>query len=82
MGPDGMHPLVLRNLPDITARSLSITFDQSWQLGEVTKDWRKANANATPTFKKNDPGNLPIPSSLTTIPGKSSSSLEIFSRKG
>lgn len=69
MGPDGMCPQVLRDLSDVIARSLPIIFDQSRQLGEVTKDWRKANA--TPTFtKKEDPGNLPITSSLTTIPGK------------
>lgn len=43
-GSEGMHPQVLRNLSDVIARSLPIIFDQSRQLGEVTKDWRKANA--------------------------------------
>jgi len=40
---------VPRELVDDTARPLSITFDQSRQLGEVTEDWRKANATSRRT---------------------------------
>jgi len=48
-------------------RPVSIIFECSWQLGEVLKDWSKANV--TPVFKKEDTGNC-RPVSLTLIPGK------------
>jgi len=50
MGPEGMHPRVLRELADVIAEALSITFERSWRTGEVPEDWRKANV--TPDFKK------------------------------
>ncbi|PKU33295.1 rna-directed dna polymerase from mobile element jockey-like [Limosa lapponica baueri] len=70
MGPDGMHPQVLRELADVIAGPLSIISERSWRTGEVPADWRKANV--IPVFKKGkeeDPGNH-RPVSLTSTPGK------------
>ena len=42
MGPDGMHPRVLRKLSDVIAWLPSKTFDLSWQVGELPKACSKA----------------------------------------
>ncbi|KFW79124.1 hypothetical protein N305_02329, partial [Manacus vitellinus] len=70
MGPDGIHPRVMRELAEELAKPLSIIFQQSWLSGKVPDDWRLANV--TPIHKKGckqDPGNY-RPVSLTLVPGR------------
>ncbi|RMC21521.1 hypothetical protein DUI87_02387 [Hirundo rustica rustica] len=70
MGPDGIHPRVMRELADELAKPLCIIYHQSWLTGEVPDDWKLANV--TPIHKKGgreDPGSY-RPVSQTSVPGK------------
>jgi len=70
MGPDGIHPGVLRQLAEVLTKPLSTIHQQSWLTKEVPVDWRLASV--TPIYKKvqkKDLGNY-RPVSLTSVLGK------------
>ncbi|KFP67443.1 hypothetical protein N322_10156, partial [Cariama cristata] len=70
MGPDGIHPRVLRELAEVLTEPLSIVYQQSWLTGEVPVNWKLANV--TPIYKKGQReysgNNRSV--SLTLVPGK------------
>ncbi|PKU45874.1 rna-directed dna polymerase from mobile element hypothetical protein [Limosa lapponica baueri] len=70
MGPDGIHPRVLKKLAEVLTKTLSSTYQQSWLTREVLVDWRLAKVM---TIYKNgwkeDLGNYK-PVSLTSVPGR------------
>ncbi|GAB0207944.1 mitochondrial enolase superfamily member 1 [Grus japonensis] len=70
VGPDGIHPRVLRELAEVLTKPLAFIYQQSWLTREVSVDWRLANV--MPIHKKGrkeDPGNN-RPVSLTSVLGK------------
>jgi len=53
MGPDEMHPWVLRELADEVTKPLSIISERSLRSGDVPTDWSRGNI--TPIFKNCTP---------------------------
>ncbi|KAK4824299.1 LOW QUALITY PROTEIN: hypothetical protein QYF61_013044 [Mycteria americana] len=66
MGPDEIHPRVLRELVEVLTKPLSILYQQSWLTREVPVDWRSTIYKKD---QKEDLGNY-RPVSLTSVPGK------------
>ena len=50
MGPDGLHPRILKQLANVISPILRLIFQKSIDTGEVPLDWKKANV--APIFKK------------------------------
>lgn len=70
MGPNGIHPRVLRELAHTMTRTLSIIFQQSGQSEKVPVDWKLANVvQVFKKFNKEDPVNY-WPVRLTPVLGK------------
>ena len=66
MGPDGVHPLVLKNCADVISHPLHVIFTRSLSEGIVPKDWKNS---LVPIYKKGnryDPLNY-RPISLTSV---------------
>ena len=70
MGPDELHPRVLRELADVVAQTFFIILQKSWPTRNVLVDWRLTNV--TPVFRKGQKDDLGSyrPISLTLVPGK------------
>jgi len=74
-GPDGIHPLLMKECASEISLPLQLIYLKSFETGSVPRDWRLANI--TPVFKKgkrNELGNY-RPVSLTSVPGKVMESL-------
>ena len=66
-GPDGIKPIVLKELREELTRIIQLLFQKSISTGKIPTDWTKANVS--PVFKKgskSDPANY-RPISLTCI---------------
>jgi len=70
MGPNEMHPRVLRKLADVVTKTLSMLFEKSWQSGEVPGDWIKGNIISIFNKGKNDDPENYRSVSLASMPGK------------
>ena len=70
MGPDLIHPRVLKQLARVVAPILTVIFNKSLHSTEVPEDWKKANV--APIFKKGERYNAENyrPISLTCIASK------------
>ncbi|KAM7094975.1 germ cell nuclear acidic protein isoform 2-T2 [Ciconia maguari] len=70
MGPDGIHPRVLKELADVIAGHLLIICQRSWESREVPADWKLASViSIYKNGVREDPGNY-RPVSLTSHSGK------------
>ena len=67
MGPDCLHPRVLKEAADVLAEPVALIFSKSQAEGKLPHHWKEANV--TPLFKKGEkckPGNY-RPVSLTSV---------------
>ncbi|KAJ7404159.1 hypothetical protein WISP_147211 [Willisornis vidua] len=65
MGPDGIHPRILKELADVITKSLSMIFEQSWESREGI--WKLANVLIFNKGKKEDHGTTSLSVSLQCL---------------
>ena len=58
MGPDDIHPRVLKEMADVVVKPLSIISEKSWLCGEVPGDWKKGTITHLQERGKGGPGEL------------------------
>ncbi|KAJ7414956.1 RNA-directed DNA polymerase from mobile element jockey [Willisornis vidua] len=68
MGPDEIATKILKDLADVIAKPLLMVFEQSWESGEVSADWKLVNVPILNYGKKKDLKNYRVVS-LTSILG-------------
>ncbi|KAJ7419046.1 hypothetical protein WISP_56501 [Willisornis vidua] len=66
MGPDEMHPSILKELADVITKPLSMIFEQPWESREVPADWKLVNVVLI--FKEDLRNNEPV--HLSSVPDK------------
>jgi len=74
-GPDGIHPLLLKECASMVAAPLSAIYTRSYATGELPAEWK--TANVAPIFKKGSKTDRTNyrPVSLTSVPCKIMESL-------
>ena len=70
MGPDGIHPRILRELGDVLAAPLTDLFNASLESGVVPKDWREAHVVPLHKSGSKDVVENYRPVSLTSVVSK------------
>ena len=74
-GPDGLHPILLREYAETLGKPFSMIFKQSFESGSLPDDWKFANVILIhKKGKGRDVGNY-RPVSLTSVPCKMMESL-------
>lgn len=53
----GLHTSVVKQLVEVLAKPLSVTYQQCWLTGEVTVHWRLSDETPIHKGRKKDPGN-------------------------
>jgi len=74
-GPDGFHPMVMRQCASELTVPLCAVFQESYESGQLPQDWKLANISAILRKAVNKMQKNYRPVSLTSVPGKTMESL-------
>ncbi|KAJ7424716.1 RNA-directed DNA polymerase from mobile element jockey [Pitangus sulphuratus] len=70
IGPNGIHPRILKELVGVIAQPLSMIFEQSWESREVPADWKLVEIVLIFNYGKKEDPKIYSPVSLTSVPSK------------